>query len=157
MAHILLVDDLHFMREFLQFELTQMGHEVSCVNDLDALYIYLEDHIPDLVLLDPNLNGFKGWDLLREIKRTGRHPIPTILYTSFEATLLDDRTFLADGYVIKNVNTQSLKEKMAEMLSTGGPSVSNREKWPDSDPLHALNASGPSMFGKQGDKTHGRP
>jgi DNA-binding response OmpR family regulator len=155
MAHILLVDDHHFMREFLLYELTQMGHEVSCVNDGDALFIFLEDHIPDLVLLDPNLNGFQGWDFLREIKRPGRHPIPTILYTSFEATLLDERTFLADGYVIKNVNTRSLKEKVVETLSAGR-AVSNRQNWPDSDPLQAPNASGRSPFAEQGGKVHGR-
>jgi len=156
MAHILLVDDQHFLREFLQFELIQMGHEVSCVDDGDALFLFLEDHIPDLILLDPNLNGFQGWDLLREIKSPGRPRMQTILFTSFEASLLDKRSFLADGHVIKSVDTQTLYEKVKKILSTSRRSVSNREKCPSPEPLPPSDASSRSLFVEQGDKSHGR-
>jgi DNA-binding response OmpR family regulator len=157
MAHILLVDDQHFTREFLLNELTQMGHDVSCVNDGDALFVFLEENTPDLVLLDPNLNGFKGWDLLREIKRPGRPLIPTILFPSFEATLLDDRSFLADGYVVKSVDTEKLKEKVSEVLTACKNPVSNHQSW--SGPTQQVPSVAPGRFllTAQGDKTHGRP
>lgn len=157
MAHILLVDDQHFTREFLLNELTQMGHDVSCVNDGDALFVFLEDHTPDLVLLDPNLNGFKGWDLLREIKRPGRPRMPTILFTSFGATLQDPRADLADGHVVKNVDTQDLKEKMSEVLTAGKHPVSHQQRW--SGPTQQGPSAAPGRFLStvQGDKTHGRP
>jgi DNA-binding response OmpR family regulator len=157
MAHILLVDDQHFTQEFLQYELTQMGHDVSCVNDGDALFIFLEEHTPDLVLIDPNLNGFKGWDLLQEIKRPGRPGMPTILFTSFEATLRDPRAVLADGYVVKNVDTQNLKEKMSEVLIAGKHSASHHQVWSDPTQQVPSAASGGFLFTARGDKTHDRP
>jgi DNA-binding response OmpR family regulator len=157
MAHILLVDDQQFTREFLFYELTQMGHDVSCVNNRDALFIFLEEHTPDLVLLDPNLNGFKGWDLLREIKLPGRPRMPTILFPSFEATLQDPRAGLADGYVIKNVDTQGLKEKMSEVLTHGQHSDSHHQRW--SGPTQQVPTAAPGSFllTARGDKAHGRP
>jgi DNA-binding response OmpR family regulator len=146
MAHILLVDDQLFLLDFLMHELTQMGHEVSCVNDRDALYVFLEEHAPDLVLLDPNLNGFQGWELLREIKSPGRRPIPTILFTSFKTTLQDPRTALAEGYVIKNVDTQDLKEKMGAILSAVKNPFTHQPRWPLRTQQNPPDAPERSMF-----------
>jgi DNA-binding response OmpR family regulator len=131
MARILLVDDQRFLQEFLLYELTQMGHEASCVDDVDALFVFQEEHAPDLLLLDPNFNDLQGWDLLREIKRPGRPRMPTILFTSFGATMRDPRAGLADGYVIKSANTQALGQKILEVLSSSKHSVSNQQRWPD--------------------------
>ncbi len=156
MAHILLVDDQSFSVEFFVYELTEMGHEVSCVNDRDALFLFLEDHTPDLILLDPNLNGFKGWDLLREIKRPDRPPIPTILFASFGATLKDPSAVLADGCVVKNVDTQNLKEKMSEVLSAGKHSVSHPERWSGPTQQYPSDALGRFLLGEQGGKSNGR-
>jgi DNA-binding response OmpR family regulator len=131
MARILLLDDQRFLQEFILYELTQMGHRTSYVNDGDALFVSLEEHTPDLLLLDPNFNDFQGWDLLREIKRLGRPRMYILLFTSSGATLRDPRAVLADGYVIKNANTQVLGEKILEVLSAIKHSVSNHHRWPD--------------------------
>jgi DNA-binding response OmpR family regulator len=157
MAHILLVDDQVFTREFLLYELTRMGHAVSCVNDRDGLFVFLEDQTPDLVLLDPSLNGLKGWDLLREIRSPGRAHIPTILFTSFETTLQDPRAASADGYVVKNVNTHKLNEKISEVLTAGNDSILQHHGWPGSTQHHPSDSSGRSLFAGQGGKRHDRP
>jgi DNA-binding response OmpR family regulator len=156
MAHILLADDQGFIKEFLLYELNQMGHEVTCVKDVDTLFVFLENQTPDLVLLDPNLNGFRGWDLLREIKRPERPRVPTILFTSFEATLQDPRAALADGYVVKNVNTLELKEKISDVLTDGKQPGSDTHEWPES--IQAFTAASPvgSLPTGQGVKVHGR-
>lgn len=156
MAQILLVDDQYFMQEFLLYELAQMGHEVTCVNNRDALFIFLEDHTPDLVLLDPNLNGFKGWDLLQEIKRPGRQWMPTILFTCFGATLRDPRAALADGSVIKSVNTRELKEKMEQTLVVGKRGVSLDPGWPAPVEPDASPVQGRLLHKEKGDKSDGR-
>jgi DNA-binding response OmpR family regulator len=156
MAHVLLVDDQQFMQEYLVYELTQMGHEVSCVDDGDALFIFLEDRTPDLVLIDPNLNGFEGWDLLQEIKRPGRKWMPTILFTSFGATLRDPRVALAEGSVIKSVDFQGLEEKMSEVLAAAKRSVSLHRRWPSPAQQDPSAAPGRSLLKGQGDKSDGR-
>jgi DNA-binding response OmpR family regulator len=155
MAHILLIDDQFFMQEFLLYELTEMGHQISCVGDRDALFIFLEEHTPDLVLIDPNFNGFKGWDLLQDIKRPGRQWIPTILFTAFGATLRDPRAALADGSVVKSINIQELKEKMSEVLAAKHP-VSLNRSWPGSPQKDPSVAPDRFLLKTQGEKSDGR-
>jgi DNA-binding response OmpR family regulator len=153
MAHILLIDDQTFTLEFYLYELTQMGHAVSCVNNLDSLFVFLEDQTPDLVLLDPTLNGLKGWELLREIRSPGREHIATILFTSFAATLQDPRAAMADGYVIKNVNTDKLHEKILEVINAGNELIFREKNWPGSTQQHPSDSLGRSWFAPQGGKT----
>jgi two-component system, response regulator, stage 0 sporulation protein F len=117
MATILLVDDQPYMGEFLAEELAEIGHTIKYANDGDSLLLEIEESIPDLVLLDLYLNGFEGWDLLDQIKR--RDPrIPVIILTAYDSFSEDPRLSRADGYIIKNFATQSLKEKIAETLNS---------------------------------------
>jgi two-component system, response regulator, stage 0 sporulation protein F len=117
MATILLVDDQPYMGEFLAEELADMGHTLKYVNDGDSLLIELEERIPDLVLLDLYINGFEGWDLLDQVKRHDRR-IPVIILTAYDSFSDDPRLSQADGYVIKNFVTGTLKEKITETLSS---------------------------------------
>jgi DNA-binding response OmpR family regulator len=125
MANILLVDDQPYMGEFLAEELADMGHRLKWVGDGDSLILDLDEVRPDLVLLDLCINGFEGWDLLRQIKRYDKR-IPVIILTAYDSFSGDPRLSQADGYVIKDFVTDTLKEKIAETL--GSDSLLNRNK-----------------------------
>lgn len=125
MANILLVDDQPYMGEFLAEELADMGHRLKWVGDGDSLILDLDEVRPDLVLLDLCINGFEGWDLLGQIKRYDKR-IPVIILTAYDSFSDDPRLSQADGYVIKNFVTDTLKEKIAETL--GSDSSLNRNK-----------------------------
>ena len=76
---ILVVDDDPDLREFLQLVLTSMGFEVtSAANGQEALDD-MEDHDPDLILLDMKMPVMNGWEFCRALEgRDSRPPIVVI-------------------------------------------------------------------------------
>jgi len=116
MATILLVDDQPYMGEFLAEELADMGHSLKWISDSDSLVAELDQNHPDLVLLDLYLNGFEGWDLLDHIK-SHDETIPVVVLTAYDSFSGDPRFSRADGYVIKNVFTDKLKEQITQTLT----------------------------------------
>jgi DNA-binding response OmpR family regulator len=117
MANILLVDDQPYMGEFLSEELDEAGHHLKWVGDSDELLIELEKDTPDLILLDLFFNGFDGWSVLAQIKRR-KEGIPVIILTAYDSFSKDPRFVQADGYVIKDIYTDKLKSKIAEVLGS---------------------------------------
>jgi two-component SAPR family response regulator len=69
------------------------------------------------VILDLYLNGFRGWDLLDEIK--GNFPnLPILIVTAYDTYAEDARLSKADGYIIKNLDgIKRLKRKIAHILN----------------------------------------
>ena len=88
----------------------------------------LQEKPPDLVLLDlylqsPFLQGPEGWYLLAEIKAWSPD-LPVIILTAYDSFLHDPRLTLADGYLIKGIDTgEKLKTLMMDIFGTeaGGP------------------------------------
>jgi two-component system response regulator (stage 0 sporulation protein F) len=116
MANILLVDDQPFIAELLSEELSDEGHHVKCVEDADYLMSSLQELRPDVVLLDLYLRGFEGWDLLHEIKAFDPS-VPVLILSAYDSFVNDPRLAEADGYVIKDINTDQLKQKIHENLT----------------------------------------
>ena len=82
MSRILIIDDQPHVRELFSHELINEGYKVVSVSDPESAKRCMRNLRPDLVLLDLFLNGFKGWDLLREIK--GEYPeLPVIILTAY--------------------------------------------------------------------------
>ena len=116
MANILLLDDQPYMGEFLSEELSEQGHSLTCMADADSLLLYLEDETPDLILLDLYLDGFEGLDLLKTIKNGKRSSVPVVILTAYDSFQNDPRVSLAQGYIIKDIYTKNLKDKISEVL-----------------------------------------
>ena len=116
MANILIVDDQPHLQELFLQELTDEGYSVASVSDAESVRGYLTDSKPDLVLLDLYLNGFEGWDVLRDIKNKYPH-LPVLIVTAYDSYVDDPRVSQADGYIIKSfVALDRLKQKIAEVL-----------------------------------------
>lgn len=117
MSNILIVDDQPYLRELFSQELVDEGYGVESVPNAESVMQYLRHSKPDLVLLDLYLDGFKGWDVLREIKRWDPH-IPVLIVTAYDNYMDDPRLSSADGYVLKSfTNLHELKKKVAEILN----------------------------------------
>jgi DNA-binding response OmpR family regulator len=116
MAEILVVDDQPYIGELLADELADEGHHVTCVQDADYLMSFLEESRPDVVLLDLYLEGFEGWNLLDKIKRYDPS-LPVLILSAYDSFADDPRLAEADGYVIKDINTDQLKQKIHENLA----------------------------------------
>jgi DNA-binding response OmpR family regulator len=116
MPNILIVDDQRYVRELLSQELTDEGYRVSCAGDTESIWACLKESPPDLILLDLYLDGFEGWEVLRDIKREVP-TLPVIIVTAYDSYVDDPRLSLAAGYVVKSfVSFGELKRKIAEAI-----------------------------------------
>ncbi len=116
MAHVLIVDDQPYVREFLSEELAHDGYRTETIGDPDSIWGHLTNWRPDVVILDLYLDGFKGWDILGDIKRIAPD-LPVLILTAYDTFEQDPRLSQADGYVIKSfVDLDKLKEKIADVL-----------------------------------------
>ncbi len=121
MSNILIIDDQPHLQEFFSQELIDEGHSVFSLGNAEIVMGYLEHSKPDLVLLDLYLNGFKGWDLLVDIKK--RYPrMPVIIVTAYDSYRDDPRLSQADGYILKNfIELGKLKQTIVMTLNRPGP------------------------------------
>ncbi len=111
MSTILIVDDQSHMQEIFGMELMDEGHWVVRLRDAESARGYLNNSKPDLVLLDPYLNGVDGWDLLHDVK--SRYPyLPVLIVKACDGYKNDPRGSQADGYVVKNSDLIELKLKI---------------------------------------------
>ena len=116
MSNILVIDDQPFIGELLSEELADEGHQITCLGDTDYLMNSLEESRPDIILLDLYLRGFEGWDLLHRIKEY--YPsVPVLIVSAYDSFVNDERLAEADGYVVKDINTDKLKQKIHESLT----------------------------------------
>ena len=116
MAKILIVDDQQCIRQLLSEELLCEGYRVASTGDAESISEHLRSSRPDLVLLDLYLDGPDGFEVFRDIKRQDPH-MPVLIVTAYDSFMDDLRLSQADGYVIKSVDLDELKQKVADVLN----------------------------------------
>ena len=121
---LLVVDDdqevLRMVNRLFELE----GYDVVTAADGKSAMALLEEHEPDLIVLDimmPELNGFQVLDLVRQSS-----DIPIIMLTArSEVTTLHNALALgADDYVKKPFHTRELLARVRAKLRRGGSDVS---------------------------------
>ena len=99
---ICLVEDNDALRKGIAYRLQDDGHAVDALDDGDAADAFLAQEGGDLVILDINLPGLSGLDVLRQMRLRGDGR-PVILLTARAAT--EDRVqgldAGADDYLVK--------------------------------------------------------
>lgn len=68
MSAILLADDNPHAQRMGSQILSQEGHSVVTVSDGDEAMLYLEENLPDLVMVDTRMPGPSGFDICKHIK-----------------------------------------------------------------------------------------
>ncbi|MBW1741127.1 MAG: response regulator [Deltaproteobacteria bacterium] len=116
MANILIIDDQPCVRKLLSEELIIEGYQVHSLGHAESVREHLLSSQPDLVLLDLYLEGPEGFGLFEDIKRQYPH-MPVIIVTAYDSFMDDPRVSHADGYVIKSIHLDELKQKIAQVLT----------------------------------------
>ena len=115
MRNILIVDDQLCVRQLVSEELIDHGYRVDSVGDAESARRCLMSSRPDLVVLDLYLDGPDGFSLLPDIKT--KHPdLPVLIFTAYDSFRDDPRLSQADGYVVKSVLLDELKQEIAALL-----------------------------------------
>jgi putative two-component system response regulator len=106
---ILVVDDDPQVRGLLQRLLTHHGHAVVTAEDGDTAAGLIEDHHPDLIVMDIGLPDIDGVTLCRHLKETGAaRALPVVLMSASTDFALPWQTSGADAFVRKPFNRDEL-------------------------------------------------
>ena len=121
MDSILIVDDNRQVLEQLKELLTTEGYQVAFIPRGDFLFQRLEGSQFDLLLLDINLPGKSGIELLREVKANSTYSdLPVIMITGEDerATLATCFELGANDYIHKPINEVALKARVRTAITT---------------------------------------
>jgi DNA-binding response OmpR family regulator len=119
---ILLVDDDREVLQMTALLLRSDGYDVAtAASGEEALYA-VREATPDAVLLDINMPGMDGWEVLRVLKEDRRTAdIPVVVFSvNFEVR--EKLRALQQGaadYVVKPFDTQRFLERMRTLLNAG--------------------------------------
>ena len=121
--YIMVVDDEQAILRLLNRTLEPEGYGVILADNGSSALALLEEHTPDLVILDimmPELDGFQVLDLIRQ-----RSNVPVIMLTARgEVTTLHDALCLgADDYVRKPFRKGELLARIRAKLRRAVPEV----------------------------------
>lgn len=66
--HVFVVDDEPDLRELLSEALTADGYTVTTFPDGESLLSGFDDGLPDAILLDINMPGLSGWEVVERLR-----------------------------------------------------------------------------------------
>jgi len=113
---ILAIDDEELILKLLSINLTAEGYDVITASDGISALALLEEHTPDLILLDIMMPDFDGIQTLLQLRK--RSNVPVIMLTARgEVTVLRDSLDLgADDYITKPFSIQVLSAHIRAKL-----------------------------------------
>jgi CheY-like chemotaxis protein len=98
MAKILVVEDNALNLKLFRDLLSLKNHEVISSQEGHDAFQLAKDQQPDLILMDIQLSGISGKDIIHELKASQQtQTIPVIAVTAF-AMKNDEEKILADGF-----------------------------------------------------------
>lgn len=107
MKKILLVDDEDSIHLLYGEELTEAGYEVFSVLSGEEALEKFQDIKPDLVILDINMPGINGIEVLRQMKEADSR-LPVILSSAYQEFKQDLASWASDEYIVKSANLDEL-------------------------------------------------
>ncbi len=115
MKKILLVDDEESIQIVYREEFEDEGYQViSALDGISGLEKF-KDESPDLVILDIQMPGMNGVEVLRQMKMLNA-TVPVILSSAYQEFKRDLGTWASDEYVVKSGNLDELKKTVRVLL-----------------------------------------
>ena len=115
MKTILLVDDDESIQLLYQEEFKEAGYKVvSVYNGSEALDMFTQT-APDLVILDIQMPGLNGIEVLRQIKMVDS-TVPVILNSAYQEFKQDLGAWASDEYVVKSSDIGELMAAVQKHL-----------------------------------------
>ena len=130
LKHIYIVEDEPDIRETISYNLTQEGFKVSEFSDAESCLNKLNDHKPDLLILDLMLPGISGLDLCKHIKSEHQLKMISIILLTAKSEEVDRILGFelgADDYVTKPFSVRELILRVKILLKKKFRNVNNTE------------------------------
>ena len=119
--HIVIVEDNAAVANGIAYVLRDEGHAVDLIFDGSEAAEFLRDESADIVVLDVNLPGMSGIEVLRDMRKRGDMR-PVLLLTA-QSSLGDKVNGLdagADDYLAKPFEMSELRARLRALLRRGG-------------------------------------
>lgn len=123
---VLVVEDEEALSLLLRYNLEAKDYDVDVVGRGDEAEIYLQETVPDLLILDWMLPGISGIELCRRLRsREATRQLPIIMLTARgeEAERLRGFEEGADDYVVKPFSVLELMARVQAMLRRAKPEI----------------------------------
>ncbi|HAI33268.1 MULTISPECIES: response regulator transcription factor [Thalassospira] len=124
---ILLIEDNETLAETIMDRLHADGHAIDCEYDGELANDLLRHKQFDLVLMDVNLPGRSGFDILRSMRARG-DATPVLILTA--RSEIDDRLIGLDGgaddYIVKPVDLRELAARCRALIRRRSGTASNQ-------------------------------
>jgi len=116
---VLVVEDNHDFAENLLTTLEMMGIQAHHADNAQDAIAFLNEHMPDLILLDLSLRGVSGWQVLECVQQKyGKHRVPVIVSTGKTDNMnrIVGRLQSVQSYLVKPFSTQDLFHAVNDVL-----------------------------------------
>ena len=113
---ILVVEDEPNISEVVSLYLRKAGYQVIIAKDGISAMTSLEEHIPDLLILDLMLPGVDGLSITRWLRERSDVPIIMLTARRHEADRIAGLEMGADDYVVKPFSPQELVSRTKAIL-----------------------------------------
>jgi two-component system phosphate regulon response regulator PhoB len=126
-ARILVLDNDPAVQDLMSLNLRQAGHEPACLAEAESALLYIEESLPDLLLLEWDLPGQSGLSLIRRLRalpRTADLPIIMVTARSAEADRIAALEYGADDVMVKPFSPRELLARMQAVWRRRRPDVS---------------------------------
>jgi DNA-binding response OmpR family regulator len=133
-TRILAVEDEDDIAEFLRAYFRASGYDLIHLDpsNPDEVVAALDEHKPDLVLLDYGLRGFSGHDAYRLVRSQERFAFLPVIVVTGDATAKEKTAATAtglDGFVAKPFNVNTLAGLVAERIEAArGMTTAGRDE-----------------------------
>lgn len=120
---ILIVDDDVELVGLLRFALHAAGYDVLTAFDGEQALLRLQEHKPELVILDVNLPVRDGFQVLAELRRTSQVPVMMLTVRTTEEDEVKGLDLGADDYLRKPFSPRALLARVRSLLRRGTEAV----------------------------------
>ena len=118
MARILVADDSRFQVQLLSSYLAAAGHKVTTAMDALQASMMAFREIPDAIVLDINMPGGTGFEVLKRLKNSNKTcHIPVLIVSGNEMQADHLKKIGAAGFLHKPVDAGQLCATLSQVLS----------------------------------------
>ena len=123
---IMIVEDEEPLGVLLQYNLESEGYQVEIVTRGDEADLRLQEHVPDLLVLDWMVPGVSGIEICRRLRvRSETERLPVIMLTARgeESDRVRGLATGADDYLVKPFSTPEFLARVRALLRRAKPEV----------------------------------
>lgn len=123
---VLIVEDEPEFRDLVELWVARHGWQTAVAADGQEVIRRFEERDPDLVLLDLNLPGMDGWQVIDWIRSVSSVPVLMVTALGAEADIVRGLVAGADDYLVKPVSLPELVARIRAALRRAQPAEASR-------------------------------